>query len=191
MPDSVPVRPSERRGDPGRADLFGQEVRGDHRPAGGCAPCWVTPATLPAPDLDRGKFSAAAVGSYEREFRWPTVERLALLCSYYGVPLVDVLAGHPTPTGHRRAVMAAVDEAATAQETRALRRLATSVTCRRTGPTRHSVATGLPRLRHGDLEVLAVVLDTSAARLRRLAAPGVASGLTDATKASDETEKRT
>jgi len=114
-----------------------------------------------------------------------------LLCSYYGVPLVDVLAGHPAPTGHRRAViMAAVDEAATAQETRALRRLAASVTCRRTGPTPHSVATGLPRLRHGDLEVLAVVLDTSAARLRRLAALGVASGPTDA-KAPDETKKRT
>lgn len=36
-----------------------------------------------------------------------------------------------------------------------------------------------------------VVLDTSAARLRRLAAPGIASGPTDATKASDETEKYT
>jgi len=28
---------------------------------------------------------------------------------------------------------------------------------------------GMPRLRHGDLDVLAVVLDTSASRLRRLA----------------------
>ncbi len=138
--------------------------------------------------LTGGQFSAAAVGSYEREFRWPTVERLALLCSYYGVPLVDVLAGHPAPTGHRPAVMAAVDEAATAQETRALRRLAASVTCRRTGPTRPAVATGLPRVRHGDLEVLAVVLDTSPARLRRLAARSVAPAPTDArTKASDET----
>ncbi len=64
------------------------------------------------PTLTEGQFSAAAVGSYEREFRWPTVERLALLCSYYGVPLVDVLAGCPAPTGHRRAVMATVNEAA-------------------------------------------------------------------------------
>jgi len=112
------------------------------------------------PTLTGGQFSAAAVGSYEREFRWPTVERLALLCSCYGVSLVDVLSGHPAPTGHRGAVMAAVDEAATAQETRALRRLAASVTCRRTGPTRQVVATGLPRLRHGDLDALAVVLDT-------------------------------
>lgn len=133
------------------------------------------------PTLTGGQFSAAAVGSYEREFRWPTVERLALLCSFYGVPLVDVLAGRPAPTGHLRAVRATVDEVATAQETRALRRLAASVTCRRTGPTRQAVATGLPRLRHGDLEVLAVVLDTSAARLRRLAVLGVASGPTDAT----------
>ena len=141
------------------------------------------------PTLTGGQFSAAAVGSYEREFRWPTVERLALLCSYYGVPLVDVMAGHAAPTGPRRAVIAAVDEAATAQETRALRRLAASVTARRTGPTRQAVATGLPRVRHGDLEVLAVVLDTSAARLRRLAARITASGPTDAiADASDETE---
>lgn len=46
-------------------------------------------------------------------------------------------------------------------------------------------------LRHGDLEVLEVVVDTSAARLHRFAALGIGPGPTDATKASKETEKHT
>ena len=40
------------------------------------------------PGFTGGAFTAAAVGSYEREFRSPTVERLDALCRYYGVPLV-------------------------------------------------------------------------------------------------------
>jgi len=52
------------------------------------------------PGLTGGQFAAAAVGSYEREFRSPSVERLAALCGYYGVPLVEVLAGHSAPAGH-------------------------------------------------------------------------------------------
>ncbi len=142
------------------------------------------------PGLTGGAFTAAAVGSYEREFRSPSVERLDVLCGYYGVPLGEVLTGHPVPVASQRASDTAgvADDAGTAQEARALRRLAASVASRRTGPTRHTVATGLPRLRHGDLEVLAVVLDTSAARLRRLAAQSIASGPTDAAEASGEAE---
>jgi len=140
------------------------------------------------PGLTGGAFTAAAVGSYEREFRSPTVERLDVLCGFYGVPLAEVLTGHPVPAAQHSPidVPGAADEAGTAQESRALRRFAASVTARRTGPTRPAVATGLPRLRHGDLEVLAVVLDTSAARLRRLAAQSIASGPTDAAEASSE-----
>jgi len=128
------------------------------------------------PGLTGGAFTAAAVGSYEREFRWPTVERLDVLCGYYGVPLVEVLTGHPGPAVHDGAPgrATAAGDAGTAREMRALRRLTASVTHRRAGPARQSASTGMPRLRHGDLEVLAVVLDTSAARLRRLAAQSTA-----------------
>jgi len=144
------------------------------------------------PGLTGGQFTAAAVGSYEREFRWPTVERLDVLCGYYGVPLVEVLTGQPGPAVHdgapATAAAAAADDAGTAREMRALRRLAASVTHRRAGPARQSASTGMPRLRHGDLEVLAVVLDTSAARLRRLAARSTASvpaAAADATKGAE------
>jgi len=145
------------------------------------------------PGLTGGAFTAAAVGSYEREFRSPSVERLDALCGYYGVPLGEVLTGHSAPAAQHSALHmpGAADEAGTAQEARALRRLAASVTSRRTGPTRPALATGLPRVRHGDLMVLAVVLDTSAARLRRLAARSTASGSTDAAEASGEAENRT
>ncbi len=120
------------------------------------------------PHLTGGQFTAAAVGSYEREFRWPTVERMAALCGYYGAPLAEVLTGTPASPGHRDAP--AAEEAATAPEIRALRRFAASVTRRRTSAALQAAATGVPRLRDGDFEVLAVVLDTSPARLRRLAA---------------------
>ena len=145
------------------------------------------------PGLTGGAFTAAAVGSYEREFRSPSVERLEVLCGYYGVPLAEVLTGYPAPAAQHSAMdtPAAAADAGTAQEARALRRLAASVAARRTGPTRHTVTTGLPRLRHGDLEVLAVVLDTSPARLRRLAAQSIASGPTDAAEASGEAQNRT
>jgi transcriptional regulator with XRE-family HTH domain len=133
------------------------------------------------PGLTGSQFTAAAVGSYEREFRWPTVERLDVLCGYYGVPLVEVLTGHPGPAVHdgAPATAAAAADAGTAREMRALARLGASVTHRRAGPARQSASTGMPRLRHGDLEVLAVVLDTSAARLRRLL-PDTAPGIRDA-----------
>jgi len=122
------------------------------------------------PSLTGGQFTAAVVGSYERDFRSPTVERLASLCGYYGVPLVEVLTGHPPSAGHRGppATAAAADEAATVPETRALRRFAASVTRRRTSPALQPPPTGVALLRDGDLEVLAVLLDTSAARLQRL-----------------------
>jgi len=115
-----------------------------------------------------GEFTAAAVGSYEREFRSATVERLAVLCGHYGVPLVEVLTGRPAPPGCRSAPATAA--AGTAQEIRALRQFAASLTHRRTGPSLQAAVTGMPRLRYGNFEVLAVVLDTSPARLRQLAA---------------------
>ncbi len=45
-------------------------------------------------------------------------------------------------------------------------------------------------MRHGDFEVLAVVLDTSAARLRQLATRNVASVPKASAKASDKTERQ-
>jgi len=59
---------------------------------------------------------------------------------------------------------------AAAQQTRALRRLTSSVASRRTRPGTDPPADGAPRLRHGDYEVLALALNTTPARLQQLAA---------------------
>jgi len=88
------------------------------------------------PALTGGEFTAAAVGSYERGFRTTTVERMAALCGYYNVPLVEILTGQPappTPPSPPAQAAAAANGVAAAQQTRALRRLAASVASRRTG----------------------------------------------------------
>jgi len=42
-------------------------------------------------ELSRGRWKAVVVGSYERGDRAITVERLALLAEFYGLPTVDLL----------------------------------------------------------------------------------------------------
>jgi len=125
------------------------------------------------PALTGGQFTAAAVGSYERGFRTATVERMAALCGYYNIPLVEVLTGHPAPPNSPpppEQPAAPVSDVAAAQQTRALRRLTSSIASRRTRPGTDAPAHGAPRLRHGDYEVLALALNTTPARLQQLAA---------------------
>ncbi len=88
----------------------------------------------PARPCGRRRLACRPVGlsgpRNERGFRTTTVERMAALCGYYNVPLVEVLTGHPAPPPppHRaNQPAAAASDVAAAQQTRALGRLTASV----------------------------------------------------------------
>ncbi len=125
------------------------------------------------PALTGGRFTAAAVGSYERGFRTTTVERMAALCGYYNAPLVEILTGQPappTPPPLPHQAAAAANDVAATQQSRALRRFAASVARRHTRPGTQAAGDGVLRLRGGDYQVLALALDTTPVRLQQLAA---------------------
>ncbi len=126
------------------------------------------------PVLTGGEFTAATVANYERGVRMPSVERLAALCGYYQVPLVEIVTGEPgrmPPPAPGRGPSDEIDlewlAARGGPEAGALRRFAASAAARR--DCRDS--TGRPlrvlRIRTGDYEVLALALGTNAAGLRR------------------------
>lgn len=127
-----------------------------------------------------GRFTAAAVGSWERGFREPTVERLAELCACYQVPLTQILtgegnAGGGSPATKRRP---GVDLESLAgeggPEARAVRRFAVTASARRARPSGDGGATPAPvvAIRQGDYDVLALALDTSAEGLQRRTSAG-------------------
>jgi transcriptional regulator with XRE-family HTH domain len=50
-------------------------------------------------EKSRGKWKAVVVGSYERGDRAVTVQRLAELAEFYGVPVAELLPDGPLPSG--------------------------------------------------------------------------------------------
>ena len=49
-------------------------------------------------EKSRGRWKAVVVGSYERGDRSVTVQKLAELAEFYGVPVSELLPGDATPT---------------------------------------------------------------------------------------------
>jgi transcriptional regulator with XRE-family HTH domain len=52
-------------------------------------------------EKSRGRWKAVVVGSYERGDRSVTVQKLAELAEFYGVPVSELLPGDAAPTDHR------------------------------------------------------------------------------------------
>src|SRR5256885_15136899 len=50
-------------------------------------------------EKSRGRWKAVVVGSYERGDRAVTVQRLAELADFYGVPVAELLPDGPLPSG--------------------------------------------------------------------------------------------
>src|ERR1700751_1837298 len=48
-------------------------------------------------EKSRGRWKAGVVGSYERRDRWVTVQKLAELAEFYGVPVSELLPGDAAP----------------------------------------------------------------------------------------------
>ncbi len=131
------------------------------------------------PVLTGGEFTAVTVSNYERGVQTPTVERLAALCGYYRVPLVEIVTGKPArlplPPAPACQPSDEIDlrwlAARGGPEAAALRRFAAAVAARRD----YRDSTGRPlrvlRIRTGDYEVLALALGTSPAGLRRRTSP--------------------
>lgn len=132
----------------------------------------LAPAVLPSLTGDRSPLplSAPTSGSLAR----PRSSNAALY-GCYGVPLVEVLTGHRALFGTTTlttVTAAAADEAGHGVEDQGaavVRRIDNLVVASRIGvepnlrvsPPHQAPGTGRPRVRHGDFEVLAVVLDTS------------------------------
>lgn len=132
------------------------------------------------PAVTGGRFTAAAVGSWERGFRGPTVERLVELCGCYQVRLTQVLTGEEQVGAAWCSIAEqrpGVDLESLAgeggPEARTVRCFAASVAARRARFGAGSAAQTpvavvvVVAIREGDYDVLALALDTTAEGLRR------------------------
>lgn len=107
------------------------------------------------------------------------MERLAVLCGYYQVPVAEILTGNPAgppaePVAKARTAAGVDLERLAAEggpEASLMRRFAAAVSARgRREPGGMGSAEGL-RIRAGDYDVLALILGTSAGGLRCRTAP--------------------
>ena len=122
------------------------------------------------PALTRGEFNASAVSQYERGRRAPTVERLAALCSHYGIPLAEIVTGKqehlPSPRTPIGGPSDPIDlqwlAAQGGPEAGALRRFGAFVADRRHCGDSNGQPMRALRIRTGDFEVLALSLGTAA-----------------------------
>ncbi|ONH25207.1 transcriptional regulator [Pseudofrankia asymbiotica] len=108
--------------------------------------------------LSRGRWKVAAVGSYERGDRMISVENLAALAAFYGVPVADLLPGgrpDPLPARTARVVLNLPALAhAPAEDAGPLRRWVAEIQ-----RERGDYAGRVLSIRHGDLRTLATLYD--------------------------------
>src|SRR5215468_5456779 len=113
-------------------------------------------------EKSRGRWKAVVVGSYERGDRSVTVQKLAELADFYGVPVSELLPGDAAPTAMAPSPKLVIDLERMSQLPR-----------EKAGPLARYVATiqsgdyngRVLSIRHEDLRSLAVIYDKSPADL--------------------------
>jgi transcriptional regulator with XRE-family HTH domain len=108
--------------------------------------------------LSRGRWKTAAVGSYERGDRMVTVENLAALAAFYGVPVAELLPDtrpDPLPARTARVVLnLPALTGAPGEHAGPLRRWVAEIQ-----RERGDYAGRVLSIRHGDLRTLAILYD--------------------------------
>ena len=136
-------------------------------------------------EKSRGRWKAVVVGSYERGDRAVTVQRLAELAEFYGVPVAELLPEGGAVTNHEPAAKVIIDLERLSQvppeQAAPLARYAATIQSQR-GDYNGRVLS----IRHEDLRSLAVIYDSSPSALtEQLITWGVLSA--DARRAIDLT----
>jgi transcriptional regulator with XRE-family HTH domain len=118
-------------------------------------------------EKSRGRWKAVVVGSYERGDRAVTVQRLAELADFYGVPVAELLPDGVPPGGNEPPARLVIDleqlGSLPTEQVGPLHRYAASIQSQR-GDYNGRVLS----IRHDDLRSLAVIYDTSPSDLAEL-----------------------